>query len=508
MSRATDGAMARTTVDRMQVPGALTAVLLGLLLAAGPAAAQDGAGASESAAADGRGVVTLGTGDARRGDTLSLDRALRLALQNSPELSAARARLSGEQAGRWADWGAFLPEVTASANFDRTSATRVTFQGEDGRYREAPEPLSFTRKSANQQLRMDWTLLEGGRRILDFREGEARVEAARHRLTVDERAVVGKVKRAYFDALEQQRLLDVARRQLAARREELEVTRRRVEAGVATRTDSLGARGEVGRARLALLDARDLAERERRNLRRVMGLRRNGDHSFGSLREMGRLPDADALARERLVRKAVSTDPEIRALEADARAASAASSAPWTRYVPEVRASYAHIRSENGAGGARFLNLDPSDSFGQLGLTVSWSLFQGFDRKERTGRARAELDEARAERTKRHLEIEQEIGDLLSELRRRADRLEVLEQNFEVARERLELARESYEAGIRTFDDLQVFIDEDRQAEEQLTRERYRYLKLWADLEELVGPLSELSSTASLGTAAAGSAGY
>lgn len=493
MSRASDGASARSAL-----PGALAAALLGMLLTAGPAAAQDGAGSTDGATtARGRSVVPPGAGDARRGDTLSLDRALRLALQNSPELSAARARLSGEQAGRWADWGAFLPEVTASADFDRTSATRVTFQGEDGQYREAPEPLSFTRKSASQQLRLDWTLLEGGRRILDFREGEARVEAARHRLTVNERSVVGKVKRAYFDALEQQRLLDVARRQLEARREELEITRRRVEAGVATRTDSLGARGEVGRARLAVLDARDLAERERRSLRRVMGLRRGGEGSFSSLRDMGQLPDADALDRERLVRKAVSTDPEIRALAADARAASAASTAAWTRYVPEVRASYAHIRSENGAADARFLNLDPSDSFGQLGLTVSWNLFQGFDRRERTGRARAELDEARAERTKRHLEIEQQIGDLLSELSRRADRLAVLEDNFDVARERLELARESYEAGIRTFDDLQVFIDEDREAERQLTRERYRYLKLWADLEELVGPLSELASTAS-----------
>lgn len=488
MSRSSDGSGARAALC-----GALAAVLLGTLLTASPTAAQDGEVVADSAMARGRSVVALGATGGRQGDTLSLDRALRLALQNSPELSAARARLSGEQAGRWADWGAFLPEVTASADFDRTSATRVTFQGEDGRYREAPEPLSFTRKSATQQLRFDWTLLEGGRRILDFREGEARVEAARHRLTVNERSVVGQVKRAYFDALEQQRLLDVARRQLEARREELEITRRRVEAGVATRTDSLGARGEVGRARLAVLDARDLAERGRRNLRRVMGLRRDGEEAFGSLRGMEELPDADALDRERLVRKAVTTDPEIRALEADARAASAASTAAWTRYVPEVRASYAHVRSENGAAGARFLNLDPSDSFRQLGITVSWNLFQGFDRRERTGRARAELDEARAERTKRRLEIEKQIGDLLSELRRRSDRLEVLEQNFDLARERLELARESYVAGIRTFDDLQVFIDEDREAEEQLTRERYRYLSLWADLEEQVGPLSELA---------------
>lgn len=490
------------------VRGALpSALLLLTLLAAGPAPVRgqdatpgEGEARPERLAPD-RGRAT-GRSPQAGADTLTLDAALQVALGKNPDLSAARARLSGEMAGRWADWGAFLPDVTGRADFDRTNATRLTFEGEDGTSREAPEPISFTRKSATRQLSLEWTLLEGGRRILDLKEGAARADAARHRVSVNERQVVGRVKRTYFEALKQQKLVDVARRQLEARREELEVTRERVDAGVGTRTDLLGAQGEVGQAKLALLDARDLASRERRSLREEMGVHgrgdRRGDYSFQGLRDVEMLPDVGKLRFERLVEQALSTDPEIRALDADARAASAASSSAWTRYLPEVRASYARIRSESGGPEAPFFDFDPNDSFGSLGLTISWNLFEGFDRRERTGRARAELSEARAERRKRTLEIERQIGNLLSELRRRSERLDVLERNFELARERLELARESYETGIRTFDELQVFIDEDRAAEEALSTERYEYLKLWADLEELVGPLSDLTSAAAV----------
>lgn len=104
MSRPSDG-----TDARIALPGVLAAVLLGTLVTPGPAAAQGGEAEADAATTPGRSVVTLGAAGGRQGDTLSLDRALRLALRNSPELSAARARLSGEQAGRWADWGRSSP---------------------------------------------------------------------------------------------------------------------------------------------------------------------------------------------------------------------------------------------------------------------------------------------------------------------------------------------------------------------------------------------------------------
>lgn len=423
------------------------------------------------------------------GDSLTLERALETALDRNPEVEAARARRASATAGRMADWGALLPDATAAAQFNRTDGTRLTFEGEDGTPRESPEPISFTTKSAAQRLRLEWTLLESGRGFFDLKEGAARVDAATHRISASERAVAARVKRAYFEALKQQRLLDVAERQLEARRQDLEVTQARVDAGVGTRTDLLGARVEVGNAELAVLDARDLARQEVRRLRSEMGIREGLADGTARLRDVEALPDAGRLDRGALVSGALQGDPEVRALEADASAASAASTRGWTRYLPEVTASYTRTLSEDGGPDATFFNFDPSDSFDGVGVTVSWSLLDGFGRQEEIGRANAELSEARAEKRRRVIEIEREITNLLSELRRRAERLEVLERNAELAGERLELARISYEEGIRTFDELQDFIDEERQAEEQLARERYEYLKRWADLEEVAGGL-------------------
>lgn len=484
MTGRTRWAAGAATASTAGLAAAGTAALLAL--AARPLAGQ----AAESAAA-------ATAAPAAAADTLTLEAALDAALARNPDVQAARARRSSAAAGRLADWGAFLPDATASARFQRTDGTRLTFEGEDGTPRATPEPISFTSKSATQQLRLDWTLLDSGRGLLDLKEGAARVEAATHRISSRQREVAARVKRAYFEALKQQRLLRVARRQLEARRQDLEVTRERVEAGVGTRTDLLGARVEVGNAELAVLDAEDLLRQELRTLRSEMGTAGAAGDGAESLRDVETLPDAGRLDREALVAGALASDPEVRALEADASAASTAATRGWTRYLPEVTASYTRTLSEDGGADASFLNLSPSDHFDGLGLTVSWNLLDGFGRQEEIARADAELGETRAEKRRRVIELEREIGNLMSEIRRRDERLEVLERNAELASERLELARISYEEGLRTFDQLQDFIDEERRAEEQLARERYEYLKRWADLEEAAGPLGGRARTGS-----------
>lgn len=43
-------------------------------------------------------------------------------------MAKARADVSEQRAARLADWGQFLPAVDARARFDRTDATRLTFE--------------------------------------------------------------------------------------------------------------------------------------------------------------------------------------------------------------------------------------------------------------------------------------------------------------------------------------------------------------------------------------------
>lgn len=432
-------------------------------------------------------LVAPAAGQDAPADTLTLAGALRTALGHDPDLRVARADVSAARAGRWADWGAFLPTATGFASFDRTDFTQFTFVGEEGRSEELPEPIQDTRKGVNQSLSLDWTLLEGGQRIATWLEGDDARRAAAHRLSVEERRTVAEVRIAYYEARKQQRLVALSREELEARRRDLEMTRARYRIAAAERSDLLGARLELRQAELALLDARDARKATVRELRVAMGAEEAAVTEDVSLAEVETLPSAEALEASRLVERTLSGHPELAALEADAEAGRARLWSSRAAYLPDVSIGMNWGRSESlGPEGDLFV-FDPRNRARGFRLSVSWNIFSGFQRHELAGQASAAITRARARRSKRELELEREVRDLVSEIRRRAERLEILRRNAELARQRLELVREQYRLGTTDYVDLQQAIRQVTGAERDFVRERYDYLISWAGLEQRVG---------------------
>lgn len=422
------------------------------------------------------------------GDTLSLSDVVRRALSNSPEVAAARAGVSAEAAARWADWGSLLPQLQTAADFARIEGNRFTFEGEEGVARQSAESISFVRKGARQSASFHWEVLDGGRRFFRIKEGAAQKRAARRRLDRSERVVAARVKRTYFEALKQRKIVKTAERHLRAREEELERTRERHEAGSVGRLDLLGAKKELQEAEVRLLDARRRASEEIRRLQVEMGVR-PGRKTAGAHLAPVELPRPDELDADELVSRALSTDPELKAVAAEAEAASAAAGASWTRYLPDVELSYGELRSEVGGPESDFFKFSPRDEFSQLALSVSWSPFRGFERRERRARARAAERRAKASRQARRLAVEGEVRSLVGEIRGRFERVQALEENLELARERMELARMRYEADRMEYDRFRTYIDDATDAADAFHGERAAYLKSWAELEELVGEI-------------------
>lgn len=423
-------------------------------------------------------------------DTLSLEQALRTALDQSPQLEGQRARTSAAQASRWADWGAFLPTASVSANFTRIDFTRTTFESEEGVASASDSVISSVSKSANQSLRIGLDLLEGGRRLTELEAGGAELEAARLRLSESERRVVAEVKQAYFEARKQDRLVEIARRQLENRRRELAQTRRRYRIAAVGRADLLGARLEVRRAEVTLLDTRDVAAAARRDLRVTMGRPEGAARDGIGLADVAAPPDPTDLSARELVGRSVETHPEIRRLEAEIEGASARLWGARSGYLPNLSLSFTLGRNESVGRAGSFLNLDPEDTSQSFSLTASWSIFDGFSRREQNAQARADLQGVRADRTRRRLEIEKTVRDLVDEIRRRDRRLDLLESQLDMAEERLELLGEQYRLGSASFDQLQQAIDDVTRAERDLVRERHDHLDAWARLERWAGDVA------------------
>lgn len=457
-----------------------TALLLAALLSADPAAGQGAEGTAPDAEAS------------APADTLSLPDALGTALSGHPDIRSARADASAEAAARWADWGGWLPTATASMNVSRTDFTTVTFLSPEGVSRELLEPLEDVSKSVSQGLSFRWNLLEGGRRLAELKAGGAEREAAEQSLSARERAVVAEVKQAYFEALKQQELVEIARRQLENRRAELERTRRRYRIAAVSRADLLGTEGEVRAAELTLLDARDAAERARRELRVAMGEGGGGRPGERAERPVALAgappaPDPGGLTAGELAERAVAAHPELASLRARADAASDRLWGARSAYLPTVSLGFTHSRTENLGPQGDLFTFDPSNRANRFSVSASWELFDGFRRREETARASAARDRARAELALRRIEVEKQVRDLVDEVKRRARRVELLERQLEVAEERLELVREQFRAGTADFTDLQTAIDGATSAERSLVQERYDYLSAWARLERWAG---------------------
>jgi outer membrane protein len=420
-------------------------------------------------------------------EVTTLEAALRTALSRNPNIESSNAAAAAASSSRWADWGAFLPTVDLRASLSQTDFTTVTYVDPTGVAQEVDPPITSTRKNSSGGLSFGLAILNP-ERISNVKAGSAREDAANYRLSATERTVVRDVKRAYFEALKQVRLLDVSRRQLEARRQDLEITQERYRIAAASRSDLLGAQIDLSNAELRVLDSEDALSMALRQLQVNLGVQvTRADPDSMELVDVEEIPDAAPLDSDRLVAGAVEGNPTLLALQMDEKAAAAELWSAKASYLPTINIGYSFGRSKELGRDESLFDFSPANTSDGLVISGSWNLFSGFSRKRQTAQADLRKRQAAAQLTAGQLQLEKDVRDLVEELKRRSQRYEILARSVELARERLELAREQYRLGSIPYFNLQQAIDQLTLGEQELFREQYDYLIGWANLEEKVG---------------------
>ena len=417
----------------------------------------------------------------------TLEEALRTALTLNPNVESSSAAVAAATSSRWADWGAFLPTIDLRGSLSQTDFTTVTFVDPTGVSQELEDPITATRKNSAGSLSFGLALLNP-ERIANVKAGSAREDAAQFRLTATERVVIRDVKRSYFEALKQNQLLEVSRRQLEARRQDFSVTEQRYQIAAASRSDLLGAEIDLSDAELRVLDSEDALSRALRQLQVTLGVPvTNTDPGAVELVDVDRVPDARPLDAEVLVSNALRANPNLLALRMDREAAGEDLWSAKASYLPRIDIGYTLGRSKDLGRDESLFDFSPANTSDGFVIQGSWSVFSGFTRKRQTAQADRLQRQAAAQLTAEQLQIEKDVRDLVKELKRRSQRLEILERNVLLAGERLDLAREQYRLGSIPYFNLQQAIDRLTLTEQALFQERYDYLIGWANLEEKVG---------------------
>jgi outer membrane protein len=407
---------------------------------------------------------------------IDLQEAVALAQRNAPAAVQARGQLRTSAASVRSAYGSFLPSVTASMNQSKESGQRLnadqqTFSDQPWRY------------SAGVSSSLE--LFDGGRRFADVRARRADVDAAEANETAQRFTVALQVKREYANILAARESESAARAQLEQAEAQLRASIARVQAGAATVSDSLRSLIQVGNARLALLTAENNVRVASASLTRLVGTPfKVTANPLDTLERAVIAIDSAALMRH------AEQGPAVQQAELQLRAARAATTASRASYLPTISMSYRYNGSGTdpyGFGDGRFL-YGSTTSF-----SLSFPLFNNFNREEQVVRARVAQDNAAAELRDAHLAAQQNIVQQLGALRTAEERIRIQQASVLAAQEDLRVQQQRYALGASTLLDLLTSQSQLNQARAALIQARQDYRISRAQIEAIIG--RDLAST-------------
>jgi outer membrane protein len=410
-----------------------TASLLPCLLVAASASAQPPA--APPAPAEAGGV------------RLTVEEAVARAIAASPRLArlsaleaAAEAQARGARADRW-------PQVDLGAGYTRRSEVpELTIFAPTGDTAKPVERIVvFPNIQDNWRLRAGvalpiWT---GGRIGGQIDAAEQGQTAAGEDLRAGRADLVLETKTAYWSLVTARESLRVLQDEMRAYDAHLADTRNRERFGMAARNEVLAVQVERDRVELERLRAEvgsDLAEA---NLRRLLDLppAARVEPAEPLAAAPGPRPDVEALVAEAQAGRA-----ERKALAARAAAAEATAGAEHGTRLPQVTL----------AGGYTYANpnrdivpptADWKDTW-DVGVGLSWSVFDRGKRSASEARARAQADAAREQLRELDRTIRLEVTQRSLELRTAEARLVVAERSVESAAESRRVAGDRYREGV------------------------------------------------------------
>jgi outer membrane protein len=371
---------------------------------------------------------------------LSLAEALRIARAQSPVLKRASAQAAAADARADGSRARLLPQVTSSANYQRTTDNPVQRPG-FGVLRPQPRYLNGTTNGVDSfvfQIVANQVVFDFGVTTetlkADRETARAQADSARAALLDTEY----QVRNAFFLARAQRALIHVAEHTLANQQKHLAQIDAFVEVGTRPEIDLAQARTDVANARVQLLSAQNAYAAAKQNLKLLLGADPAADYEVND-DTLEPLHEEDA-ALDPLFELARAERPEFGAATRLLRAQALRTRAAKGRFGPALSATAA--MSEQGIDLRRLT----WNAF--AGATLSWPLIEG-------GAVVAAVHESEA--NQRALEadllaLEQRVRVQLEQARLALQAakasLSAAADAQEAARARLQLAEGRYEAGV------------------------------------------------------------
>ena len=415
---------------------------------------------------------------AQQAPALTLDEALRSALERNPTLELARNEVARSRNREGLGAAGFLPELSVSGQWQQTVAnTEQTFQGQD------PQVLRDARtRQGGLAASADWRLFQGLARFDVLRRLEVESASLASALDGVTEDILVSVIAGYFDLVRQERQVEVLERAVELSEERLRLVRVREEVGSASDLEVRQARVDRNADRAEVLRARSQLAEARADFNRILG--RAATDPFRLVDTPAVDPD---LPRDELRTRALEASPYLRQAEQRLEVTRLEAREERARLFPTLDLStgldWTDLSSESG-----FQQASRGWQY-SFGIQGSFVLFAGFDRTRDRADARLAREAAAVELDDIRAGIE---ADFEVQWVRYQDQLELVgleTENLEIARRNVDTALERFRLGGISSLELREVQEALVRAEIRLLESEFAARTAQAELERLGGRL-------------------
>jgi outer membrane protein TolC len=245
--------------------------------------------------------------------SLTLDMAVRQALENHPALGVARARVVIASARLLGSKSSYYPQI------DANGIAKVGLSGASNGLGLKGLPASPFYRNLADSLNVYQNLHDFGRTARSMEEKKALLRSAEEELLATSAGIIANVYRAYFGLLQKQNVLEIARKSQNDRELTLRQAGAFFRAGLKSRLDLDLAQLNLDRARLRVLEGENDVARSQSELRAALGIVSPVEFAPVDDRQVGPPP----AQLEELVARSLVERPELKAAAARSAAAEA-----------------------------------------------------------------------------------------------------------------------------------------------------------------------------------------
>ena len=373
---------------------------------------------------------------------LTLDDALLIALDNHPNLQAARERIGAQQAVVGQQMAAYYPTVSLSNEYETSrtgKASEQTFAGE-----------SFS------------SVAKFGMTLYNFGKREGAVQAARETLsatsynyktTVD--SVILGVKQAYYVYLGAKAIVKVREEQVQSRDLLVRQARAFYEVGTKARIDVVRAESNLYTAQADLIATQNAVKVAWVTLKNAMGLRELPERPLAEEAIMTTIPYTLDEARE----IAYATRPELKSFEAQRKAQDQNIAVARRGHLPDLNFESSYGR-KHGSDEVQKIDRDPLPDINRhlntFPLQPSWSvklslnipIFDGFRTTNRVEEALRNYYVIKSQEEQQRQQVALDVEQSYLRMVELQERIKANEAAAKAAKENLDLANGRYQVGV------------------------------------------------------------